>query len=139
MGSPYKQAATKTADRSTANRSKTRTQTVRTLDLFAGAGGLSLGFAQSGLGYESVFAIELESAAARTFKRNFGCPVYDGPIENVEEFEPADVIIGGPPCQGFSPLGKNRDDDSRYQLNTLWMEYLRAVRQVRPKVFVIEN
>jgi DNA (cytosine-5)-methyltransferase 1 len=109
------------------------------LDLFAGAGGLSLGFAQSGLGYESVFAIEVESAAARTFKRNFGCPVYDGPIENVEEFEPADIIIGGPPCQGFSPLGKNRDDDSRSVLNELWQHYLRAVRQVRPIAFVIEN
>jgi len=63
-------------------------QTVRTLDLFAGAGGLSLGFAQSGLGYEPVFAIEVESAAARTFKRNFGCPVYDGPIEAVAPATP---------------------------------------------------
>jgi len=112
---------------------------VRTLDLFAGAGGLSLGFAQSNLGYEPVSAIEFESAAARTFKRNFGCPVYDGPIEAVEDFEPADVIIGGPPCQGFSPLGKNRDEDSRAEMNELWQHYLRAVRQVRPVAFIIEN
>lgn len=112
---------------------------IRTLDLFAGAGGLSLGFEQAGLGYESVFAVEIDPAAARTFKRNFGCPVHDGPIEEVENFEPADVILGGPPCQGFSPLGRDRDDKSREQMNKLWREYLRAVRQVRPLAFVIEN
>src|SRR4051812_16522517 len=112
---------------------------IRTLDLFAGAGGLTLGFAQSGLGFEPVYAVEIDPAAARTFKRNFQCPVYDGPIEAIERFEPADVILGGPPCQGFSPLGRDRDDASRAQLNELWQHYLRAVRQVRPKAFVIEN
>jgi DNA (cytosine-5)-methyltransferase 1 len=112
---------------------------IRTLDLFAGAGGLSLGFEQSGLGFEPVFGVEIEPAAARTYKRNFGCPVYDGPIEDLDAFEAADVILGGPPCQGFSPLGRDRDDVSRAQLNELWQQYLRAVRQVRPKAFVIEN
>jgi DNA (cytosine-5)-methyltransferase 1 len=112
---------------------------IRTLDLFAGAGGLSLGFEQSGLGFQPVFGVEIESAAARTYKRNFGCPVYDGPIEDLESFEDADVILGGPPCQGFSPLGRDRDDVSRAQLNELWQHYLRAVREVRPKAFVIEN
>src|SRR3954454_8488380 len=111
----------------------------RTLDLFAGAGGLSLGFEQSGLGFEPVFGVEIEPAAARTYKRNFGCPVYDGPIENLESFEDADVILGGPPCQGFSPLGRDRDDVSRAKLNELGQHYLRAVREVRPKAFVIEN
>jgi DNA (cytosine-5)-methyltransferase 1 len=112
---------------------------IRTLDLFAGAGGLTLGFERAGLGFTPVFAVEIEPAAARTFKRNFGCPVYDGPIEDLEVFEDADVIIGGPPCQGFSPLGRDRDDLSRAQLNELWQHYLRAVRQVRPEAFVIEN
>jgi DNA (cytosine-5)-methyltransferase 1 len=112
---------------------------IRTLDLFAGAGGLSLGFEQSGLGFQSVFGVEIEPAAARTYKRNFGCPVYDGPIEDLESFEDAEVILGGPPCQGFSPLGRDRDDVSRAQLNELWQHYLRAVRQVRPRAFVIEN
>jgi DNA (cytosine-5)-methyltransferase 1 len=113
--------------------------TIRTLDLFAGAGGLSLGFEQSGLGFVPVFAIENDPAAARTYKRNFGCPVFDGDIEDVETFEQADVILGGPPCQGFSPLGRDRDDASRSTLNELWQHYLRAVRQVRPAAFVIEN
>lgn len=113
--------------------------TITTLDLFAGAGGLSLGFEQADLGFEPVFAVEHDSAAARTFKAHFGCPVYDGGIEDVEEFPDVDVIIGGPPCQGFSPLGRTRDDVSRAQLNELWQHFLRAVRQVKPRAFVIEN
>ncbi|QSE72492.1 DNA cytosine methyltransferase [Rhodococcus sp. PSBB049] len=112
---------------------------IRTLDLFAGAGGLSLGFEQADLGFEPVHAVEIDAAAARTYKRHFGCAVYDGPIENLERFEAAEVILGGPPCQGFSPLGRDRDDASRAQLNELWQQYLRAVRQVQPKAFVIEN
>ena len=112
---------------------------IRTLDLFAGAGGLSLGFDMAGVGYRPVYAVEIDEAAARTYKRNFGCPVYDGPIEDLDTFETADVILGGPPCQGFSPLGRDRDVESRAQLNELWQQYLRAVRQVRPRAFVIEN
>lgn len=113
--------------------------TIRTLDLFAGAGGLTLGFQQADLGFEPVFAVEVDPAAAGTFKRNFDCPVYDGPIGDIEQFESADVIVGGPPCQGFSPLGRDRDADSRARLNELWQQYLRAVRQVNPLAFVIEN
>ncbi|MGZ3387126.1 MAG: DNA cytosine methyltransferase [Isosphaeraceae bacterium] len=112
---------------------------IRTLDLFAGAGGLSLGFKQADLGFEPVQAVEIDSAAAETFERNFKCPVWDGPIEELQEFEDADVIIGGPPCQGFSPLGRDRDDASRAVLNELWQQYLRAVRSVAPRAFVIEN
>jgi DNA (cytosine-5)-methyltransferase 1 len=112
---------------------------IRTLDLFAGAGGLTLGFEQANVGFAPVHAIEIDAAAARTFKRNFGCPVYDGPIEDIENFEDADVVVGGPPCQGFSPLGRDRDDASRAELNELWQQYLRAVRQIQPLAFVIEN
>lgn len=112
---------------------------LRTLDLFAGAGGLSLGFELAGVGFRSTFAVEVDEAAASTFKRNFGTPVYAGPIEDLEQFEDADVIVGGPPCQGFSPLGRDRDDVSRAEMNELWQHYLRAVRQIRPKAFVIEN
>lgn len=112
---------------------------IRTLDLFAGAGGLSLGFRLAEMGYEPVYAVEVDEAAARTFKRNFDCDVYTGSIENVLGFPEADVVIGGPPCQGFSPLGRDRDHVSRAQLNQLWRQYLKAVKAVRPKVFVIEN
>src|SRR5438105_4010159 len=107
-------------------------RTIRTLDLFAGAGGLTSGFAAAQAGFEPAFAVEIDPAAARTFKRNFGCPVFDGPIEQIDSFEAADVIVGGPPCQGFSPLGRDRDDSSRAQLNELWQHYLRAVREVEP-------
>nr|WP_275586284.1 DNA cytosine methyltransferase [Geodermatophilus normandii] len=112
---------------------------IRTLDLFAGAGGLSLGFAQAEKGFTPVQAVEIDPAAARTFKRNFNCPVHDGPIEDLENFEDADVILGGPPCQGFSPLGRKRDEVSRARLNGLWEHYLRAVHRVKPRAFVIEN
>lgn len=112
---------------------------IRTIDLFAGAGGLSLGFEQANLGFLPVFAVEIDESAARTFKQNFGCQVWDLPIEKVDVFPDANVIVGGPPCQGFSPLGRDRDDVSRTQLNELWQHFLRAVRQVRPTAFVIEN
>ena len=107
------------------------------IDLFAGAGGMTLGFHRAG--FRSVFAVEVEAAAAKTYAANFGAYVYPGPIEQVDSFPFGDVIIGGPPCQGFSPLGRDRDDLSRAALNGLWKEYLRAVHQVRPKVFVVEN
>lgn len=57
----------------------------------------------------------------------------------MREFPPADVVIGGPPCQGFSPLGRDRDHRSRGVLNSLWQDYVRVVRLVRPPIFVIEN
>ncbi|ROP77401.1 DNA (cytosine-5)-methyltransferase 1 [Frigoribacterium sp. PhB107] len=113
--------------------------TTTTLDLFAGAGGLSLGFEHANLGFRPTFAVEIEKAAAATFRRHFDCDVETGSIEDVGVFPQADVIIGGPPCQGFSPLGKRGTPDSRAKLNVLWEEYLRAVRQVKPAVFVIEN
>ena len=112
---------------------------IRTIDLFAGAGGLSLGFEQSELGYRPVLAVEIDAAAAGTYKRHFGGTVETGSVTDVVSFPEADVIIGGPPCQGFSPLGRDRDDASRADLNELWQQYLRAVREVQPAAFVIEN
>lgn len=112
--------------------------TIEMIDLFAGAGGMTLGFHRAG--FRSIFAVEIDPAAAKTYAANFGSAyVYAGPIEEVDVFPRAEVIIGGPPCQGFSPLGRDRDDHSRAAMNALWREYVRAVRQVRPAVFVIEN
>ena len=107
------------------------------IDLFAGAGGLTLGF--SNAGFDPVFAVELDPWAARTYKANFGAHVLDHPIETVDSFPKADLVIGGPPCQGFSPLGRDRDAKSRGELNQLWKHFLRAVQQVQPSIFVIEN
>lgn len=112
---------------------------LRTIDLFAGAGGLTKGFEMADQRFEPILAVENDQAACRTFKANFDCQVIDGSIEDVERFPDADVIVGGPPCQGFSPLGRDRDDVSRAQLNELWQHYLRAVKQVKPRAFVIEN
>lgn len=114
-------------------------RTITTVDLFAGAGGLSLGFHLAERGFMPVFAVEHDQAAAATFERNFGCEVFAGDIEFSPDYPAADVIIGGPPCQGFSPLGRDRDDESRARLNGLWKHYLDAVRSIRPKAFVIEN
>jgi DNA (cytosine-5)-methyltransferase 1 len=107
------------------------------LDLFAGAGGMTAGFKAAG--FDPLFAVEIDPAAARTYASNFGTHVHAGPIEDVAEFPASDIVIGGPPCQGFSPLGRDRDDQSRQGLNELWKEYLRVVRQTKPKVFVVEN
>jgi DNA (cytosine-5)-methyltransferase 1 len=98
---------------------------------------MTLGFQRAG--FDPVFAVEIEDAAARTYEANFGAHVLAGPIQDVKSFPDADLVIGGPPCQGFSPLGRDRDARSRELMNTLWREYARALRQVRPLAFVIEN
>lgn len=109
------------------------------IDLFAGAGGMSLGFV--GAGFEPVLAVESDRAAARTCEANLGPHVLAEPIEAVGDaaFPRASVVVGGPPCQGFSPLGRDRDDISRAALNNLWRQYRRVLEVVRPLVFVIEN
>ena len=111
------------------------------IDLFAGCGGMTLGFRQMGQ-FEPVFAVELEPDAAVTYELNFGTHVArhdDGApmaIEDVPEFPAADVVIGGPPCQGFSPLNMRGVGLER---RGLWREYLRALREADPAVFVMEN
>jgi DNA (cytosine-5)-methyltransferase 1 len=108
------------------------------IDLFAGCGGMTSGFV-SARGYKPVMAVEWELAAAATYAANFGeSHMRWGDIAQVPDSEipEADLIIGGPPCQGFSNLGTRDVDDPR---NKLWKEYIRFVRHARPKVFVIEN
>ena len=109
------------------------------VDLFSGAGGLAKGFEQTGR-YRSVYAVEMDPAAAETYRRNFRHDVFVGPIEEVRELPVRpDVVIGGPPCQGFSPLGKMSATPQHRKLNALWREYLRIVKMVRPLAFVVEN
>lgn len=105
------------------------------MDLFAGCGGLTRGFLDSGK-YRAVFAVEWDKDAAATYEANFGDHVFCGPIERVEEFPPVDVIVGGPPCQGFSPLNMRGVGLER---RTLWREYLRALEESQPTAFVMEN
>lgn len=105
------------------------------IDLFSGCGGMTLGFEQTGL-FRSVFAVEWDAAAAATYRRNFGDHIVEGPIEQVERFPHADVVIGGPPCQGFSPLNMKGVGLER---RSLWREYLRALQQSEARAFVMEN
>jgi DNA (cytosine-5)-methyltransferase 1 len=107
------------------------------IDLFSGAGGMTLGFTRAG--FRPILAVEADGAAAETYQRNFGAHVHAASIESLRKFPSANVIIGGPPCQGFSPLGRNRTSETRTELNALWRQYMRAVKQVQPEVFVIEN
>jgi DNA (cytosine-5)-methyltransferase 1 len=105
------------------------------IDLFAGCGGMTCGFLDSGR-FRSVRAVESDPDAAATYRENFGDHVIELPIEDIAVFESADVVIGGPPCQGFSPLNR---DAVGFERRGLWREYLRALEQARPSAFVMEN
>lgn len=110
-------------------------KTYKLMDLFAGCGGMTLGFEATGR-FRSVFAVESDGAAAETYRRNLGDHVVTAPIEDVQEFPQADVVIGGPPCQGFSPLNMVGVGLER---RSLWRQYLRALEDARPSLFVMEN
>ncbi|XKH57860.1 DNA cytosine methyltransferase [Citricoccus nitrophenolicus] len=115
------------------------TDSLRLIDLFAGAGGMTQGFLETGR-YSVVQAVELDPSAAATYAVNHGADhVHNGGIEEWrrESLIPeVDVVIGGPPCQGFSALGKQDVQDSR---NFLWREYALTIEAARPKYFVLEN
>src|SRR3954447_25412461 len=95
---------------------------------------MTRGFQEAG--FESVFAVEWDADAVETYRRNFGDYVFEGAIEKVAGFPSADVIIGGPPCQGFSPLNMAGVGLER---RGLWRHYLRAIEQAAPAMFVMEN
>ncbi len=103
-------------------------------DLFAGAGGFTLGFKQAGL--LPAYAVEIDKDAAATYEANFGAHCSTQDINLVKKFPSSDVIIGGPPCQGFSNLGAHIPNDPR---NQLWRHFVRAVKQINPLIFVVEN
>jgi DNA (cytosine-5)-methyltransferase 1 len=103
-------------------------------DLFAGAGGLTLGFVDAG--FATQFAVESNVWAAQTYQRNFGNHCINEVIENIDQFPQVDVVIGSPPCQGFSNLGSHLPQDPR---NHLWKHYLRVLKEIRPVIFVLEN
>ena len=107
------------------------------IDLFAGCGGMTAGFV--GSGFKPVLSVEWNLHAAATYAANFGeSHTFWGDIETALEGDipEADVVIGGPPCQGFSNLGSRDVNDPR---NQLWKRYLQVVERANPKVFVIEN
>lgn len=114
--------------------------TIRVIDLFAGAGGFTAGFKKASARFETVRAVEWDPAAAASYEATFGEGiVFAGSIQDWldrETVPQADLIVGGPPCQGFSTLGKQDEEDER---NSLWREYMRAILKAKPKYFVVEN
>lgn len=113
---------------------------IRVLDLFSGAGGLSAGFGAESTRFKTIRAIEQDKAAAATYAENHDPDtVFAGGIEDwlrCEGAPAADVVIGGPPCQGFSALGKQEKLDER---NQLWLRYAETIRKSEPRYFVLEN
>lgn len=117
---------------------------MKVIDLFAGCGGMSLGFMKDG--YVVTKAVEIDKSIANTYKMNH--PEVDVIVDDIRNIDhsavfkhgDADVIIGGPPCQGFSMAGARIRhgfiDDPR---NYLFKHYFNVVKTVKPKVFVMEN
>jgi DNA (cytosine-5)-methyltransferase 1 len=115
------------------------------ISTFAGCGGSSLGYSMAG--FRELLAVEWDDNAVETFKLNFpDVPVWHGDIAklSVEEclrisgLKPGelDVLDGSPPCQGFSTAGRRKMEDGR---NQLFREYVRLLRGLKPKYFVMEN
>lgn len=112
------------------------------IDLFSGAGGMALGFLDEryGGGFECVLSIDNDAAAFDTYRSNFQG---NHLLVDIEAYlkcsgwvPEADIVIGGPPCQGFSLLNKERRGDPR---RALWEPYLEIVFKSRAGVFVMEN
>jgi DNA (cytosine-5)-methyltransferase 1 len=106
----------------------------RVVDLYAGAGLFSRAFQQ--VGFKIVRAIELDPVAAETYAANIGPHIEVGDVSKIKPTGACDVLIAGPPCQGFSTLGKRQADDRR---NDLSLEVVRWSRFLRPRIVVIEN
>lgn len=115
------------------------------VDLFCGVGGLSLGFRQAG--FNVVASVDHDPTNIEMYSQNFPeCKCICADISKIsgKEIKSAaqirnkrvDILFGGPPCQGFSMIGKRQQDDSR---NSLIYEYARLVKEIEPNYFVLEN
>ncbi len=125
---------------------KSRRSTFTSADFFAGAGGLSVGFEAAG--FRSIFFNEYNEVAAETYMANFPRsrpfvePIQELTFEQIrnelgDAIEDLDIILGGPPCQGFSinaPV--RRENDPR---NHLFRHYIRILEDLRPKIILMEN
>lgn len=117
-------------------------QKLNVIDLFSGAGGLSLGFIDAGFNIE--LAIEVDDWAHQTYKENH--PNVNAVCSDItklsdsffEKFKGIDAVVGGPPCQGFSIAASNRRDPNDKR-NFLYREFLRVVKITDPSFVLIEN
>lgn len=117
---------------------------MKAVDLFAGAGGLSLGLAQAGVEVE--LAVEFQPDFASTYRTNhpdttmicddIAAVRFDDTIRAMGLTGTIDLVCGGPPCQGFSTVGKKDQHDPR---NSLFHEFLRAVDEIEPRAVLFEN
>lgn len=109
------------------------TEATKVIDLFAGCGGLSLGFEAAG--YETI-GYELEESAVKTYNRNLKGKCHQQKLEVGFRYPNAGIVIGGPPCQPFSVFGNQRGmEDARDGFPI----FIDAIEQIQPKVFLFEN
>lgn len=111
---------------------------MRCVDLFAGCGGLSLGFQNAG--FDIVAAYDRWEAAVNIYRENFDHPIFvadlrkDETLDDIAGYEP-DIIIGGPPCQDFSIAGSR----NRGERANLTIRYAKIIAEIKPEWFVMEN
>lgn len=115
----------------------------RVLDTFAGAGGFSLGFEMAGA--TIIGAIEQDEWATDTFKANHpDTLVIKSKLEDLDHsylknnFQNIDILLGGPPCQGFS-IANKKNGDPKDPRNSLFQEFLRVAQVLKPKIVIMEN
>ncbi|MFL2569985.1 MAG: DNA cytosine methyltransferase [Flavobacteriales bacterium] len=123
------------------------------IDLFSGAGGIGIGFENAG--YQHIFSADFDPAVGKTFRHNFpNIPFIEGDLSSDITFniikerfkgKKIDVIVGGPPCQGFSSFGnrkrinKGTYDPHKDPRNKLIFTYLKYVKLFQPRYFIMEN
>lgn len=109
---------------------------INVVSLFSGGGGLDLGFQKEG--YSILWAVDNEPNAVATYKANLGSHILCADINGLSsaDIPPAQVVIGGPPCQSFSLAGKRQTEDARGRL--VW-SYIHIIESVSPEAFVFEN
>lgn len=110
---------------------------MRYVSLFSGGGGLDLGFEAAG--FEPAVCVDNDPISCETLTANR--PHWNVLCEDIRKFDArpyrgCEVVVGGPPCQGFSTAGKGDPSDPR---NFLWREYMRVVEEVQPRAVVLEN
>ena len=103
--------------------------------LFVGCGGLDLGFKEAG--FDIVWANDINEDSCETYQKHISGHVVAGDIKKlINDIPQTDIIIGGPPCQSFSLVGKRLEDDER---SSLVISYYDAIKNIMPKVFLMEN
>ena len=120
------------------------------VDLFSGAGGFTIGFTKAD--FKILLSTDFDADCAKAHKKNMpDIPFFEGDIYNLSEEiidsyvnTDVDVLIGGPPCQGFSTIGarvsSNEERRKRFDpRNTLFRQYIRVLNYIKPKFFLMEN